>query len=84
MTKKEKIIFILFFSIIIVVVSMSFYKFVILNDFFVSNEEDCDLQVEKCLVRDCEPDADEGCVNVNGESVKYYKEINKKAYDMVE
>lgn len=75
----EKIFFIIFFSIAFVVISIAFYKFYILKDYYIKSEADCDPEIEKCFVYECDPAVDTECPENADERLSYYKLIEKKA-----
>jgi hypothetical protein len=80
MDKKSKIFFVVFFSIAFIVISISFYKFYVLKDYYIKSEVECDPETEKCFIYECDPTADSECPENPDERVSYYKLIEKKAY----
>jgi hypothetical protein len=81
MTKKTKILY--FFTLIIVffVVVITFYKIFILHDYLISYEVSCDPKIESCFVVVCDEETGEGC-DID-DSEKYYKLVEKKAFNAV-
>jgi len=79
MDKNSKIFFIIFFSITIFAVSLSFYKYFIVKDYYITLEAECNPESEKCFVFKCDPAEDSECSENVEERTSYYKLIVKKA-----
>ncbi|MBA4318329.1 MAG: hypothetical protein C0412_08005 [Flavobacterium sp.] len=82
MEKKSKIFFIVFFAIVFLTIGISFYKFYILKDYYITAEADCDPEKEKCFIYECDPAVDTECPENADERLSYYKLIEKKAYSI--
>lgn len=79
MDKKSKILLFSFFSIIIIVTGISYYKYFILKDYLIEIEVDCNPKLEKCFIYECDPSVDEECPKNVKKRISYYKIIRKKA-----
>jgi len=64
------------------VVSFTFYKYYILEDYYIIAETDCAPDSEKCFIHECDPALDSECPEAVADRVSYYKLIKKKAYNM--
>jgi hypothetical protein len=82
MDKKSKIFFAIFFSVAVIIIVVSFFKFFVLKDYYIKSEVECDPETEKCFVFECDPTADSSCPENPDEQVSYYKLIEKKAYTL--
>jgi hypothetical protein len=80
MDKKSKVFFIIFFSIGLAVISIAFYKFYILRDYYIKSEVECNPEIEKCFISECDPSTDSECPENPDERLSYYKFIEKKVY----
>lgn len=72
MDKKTKILFSAFGVLIILSVAASYYRFMVLHDYLVQAEVDCDPSAESCFVWECDPVNDE-CTGDPEEDTWYYK-----------
>ena len=79
MDKKSIILFSIFFIIVFIVTAISFYRYMILRDYYITAEADCDPTTEKCFIYKCSPEDDETCPENPDERISYYKLIKKKA-----
>lgn len=79
MNRVAKILFIVFFGVVFVAALISFYRYFILKDYYITAEVDCDPQTEKCFIYGCSPEDDETCPENPDERISYYKLIKKKA-----
>lgn len=79
MDKKSKIFFAVFFSVIIIMIGVSFYKYFVLKDYYIQLEADCNPEQEECLSYVCDPADDSECPEVEADRVSHYKLIEKKA-----
>ncbi len=80
MAKNSKIFFIFFFSIIFIVIAVSFYKYFILKDYYIKAEVKCNPQQEKCFIAECDSVSDSECPENPSERISYYKIVEKKAF----
>lgn len=78
MDKKSKIFFSIFFLVIFLVAVISFYKFYILKDYYITSEAVCDPARENCFIYECNPSGGD-CSEDPNERVSYYKLIEKRA-----
>jgi hypothetical protein len=74
MDKKSKILIALFFAIVLISASFTYYKIVIKQDFIISGEADCDPNIERCFARPCGEDNE--CRDPTAK-FSYYKIVNK-------
>jgi hypothetical protein len=79
---KSKILLTVFFGFIILSVSASYFRFVILKDYVILAEVDCDPVFESCFVWVCESefDNDEECI----EDTSYYKMAFRNARNITD
>lgn len=82
MDKKNKIFFWIFFTLIAVVVTVTFSKYFILKDYYIQAQADCDPAVSACFVSTCDPTTDSTCSQDPAQQTSYYKLVTKKAYDI--
>ncbi|HBU07509.1 MAG TPA: hypothetical protein DEB09_05510 [Candidatus Magasanikbacteria bacterium] len=78
MDKKSKILVYIFFSLIVIVVVFTFYKFIIAKDYYIRLETTCEPTKEHCFVNECNPEEEE-CPADPAEGISYYKIIEEKA-----
>ncbi len=78
-TKKEKILIVSFFTILIAVVAITYIKYFILKDYYIQAEIDCDPKTESCFIYECDPADDEECPENPDERISYYALVMKKA-----
>lgn len=57
---KTKILTVVMILFVVVSVSAKFYKFSVIQDFYVSSELECDPETESCFIWDCDL-SDEDC-----------------------
>ncbi|BFT95028.1 MAG: hypothetical protein MNSN_05390 [Minisyncoccus archaeiphilus] len=79
--KKSKILFIGFLVFTLLIVMFSFYKYKIVNDYYIKIRVGCNPSFESCFVAQC----DEGyqdCSNSSKEKLLYYKLLNIKAFNI--
>jgi len=79
MNKNSKIIFTVFFLSALTAVGISFYKYYILEDFYITAEKNCDPRGEGCFVRECDPASDSNCPEEGEKRMVYYTLVTKKA-----
>ena len=75
MTTSSKILLSIFLVLLVLSVSASYYRFMVLQDYIVSTEVDCDPSIESCFVWICDPEVDgeEMCTGDLTEDTWYYK-----------
>jgi len=78
--KKSKIFFIVFFAAALTAAGISFYKYFILKDYYITAEAECDPETEKCFIYECNPEEDSECPEDPNERISYYKLVEKKAF----
>jgi len=79
MDKNSKILFTVFFLFALAAISISFYKYYVLEDFYISAEKDCDPKEEGCFIRECDPSSDSDCPEKGEKRLIYYTLVTKKA-----
>ena len=72
MDAKTKILYSVFWALIILSVSASYYRFVVLHDYVIQTEVDCDPTYESCFVWECDSEMNE-CEGNPDENTWYYK-----------
>lgn len=85
MDKKSKIFFIVFGLLIAGSVAVSYYKYMVLKDYAIVAQADCDPTSEKCFVHVCDPspDADgDTCTGNLDDDTWYTKNISRMAYNI--
>ncbi|MDQ5954224.1 MAG: hypothetical protein QG583_152 [Patescibacteria group bacterium] len=81
MVKKVKNLYLIILVIICLVVIFTFYKIFILRDYLISYQVACDPNTESCFILECDQEEGEDC-NID-ESEKYFKLVEKKAFNAV-
>lgn len=79
MDKKSKIFFLVFFLLIAVVVIITYMKYFVAKDYYITAQADCDPAAEACFIYTCDPEVDGECPEDEAEWASYYKLVNKKA-----
>ena len=79
MSKKDKILYIIFSLVSIFVIVAVYLKYLVKEDYFIKIEVPCDPSKSSCFLRECEPGVDEECPESEEERLYYYKNITKKA-----
>ncbi|QQR65170.1 hypothetical protein IPH92_01135 [Candidatus Kaiserbacteria bacterium] len=69
---KTKVFYGIFCALIMLSVSASYYRFMVLHDYIIQNEVDCDPTYESCFVWECDSDVEE-CTGNPDEDIWYYK-----------
>ena len=82
MHRSSKAFFIIFFSIIFIVIAVSFCKYFIFKDYYIKAEVPCNPEQENCFMVECDPIIDSECPENTSERVSYYKIVEKKAHDI--
>lgn len=72
MDTKSKILFWTLVALVVLSVSASYYRFMVLHDYLVQAEVDCDPSHESCFVWECDPEEEE-CTGNPDEDTWYYK-----------
>lgn len=81
MSKKINYLYIIIIGVIFFVIFATYRKIFILHNYLISYEVSCDPKIESCFIVKCDQETGEGC-NI-GESEKYYKLINKMAFNSI-
>jgi hypothetical protein len=76
-SQKSKKFLVLFSVFVLLVVSVSFWKYFIAKDYYVKLSIECDPSLETCFVSEClEGECEEG------QQFRYYRVLKKKAYNI--
>lgn len=78
---KTKILYLISLLAISSIVAITFFKIFVLHDYLVSYQISCDPKIESCFVVVCDKETGEGC-DVS-EAEKYYKLVEKKAFNAI-
>jgi hypothetical protein len=79
MGKGSKILLVAFVFLIVLAVSASYYKFVVLRDFVIEAQVDCDPTSESCFVWECDPGIEDECTGIEEDDTWYYKIAHRNA-----
>lgn len=82
MDKKSKVLYRIFFTIVVASIGITFVKYFVLKDYEIHINIPCNPRNESCFVYECE-DGEVDCEeNSEGAMVQYYKVLQKKAYNL--
>lgn len=84
MDKKSKILFSLFGILIVLSVSASYYRFIVLHDYIIEAQVDCDPSSERCFVWECDPSIEGECTGNPDEDTWYFKIAHRNAKNIIE
>ncbi len=76
---KNSIFYLVLIALIILSITVTFYKIVMLKDYQITAQVSCDPKTEKCFINQCNPSTDDTCSENPAEQTTYYKNISKKA-----
>ncbi len=79
MNKKSKIIFSILGILVVLSVSATYYRYVILHNYLVETEVSCDPSYESCFVWTCDPGTEGECTSNPEEDTWYYKIAHRNA-----
>lgn len=79
METKSKILFGFLALLITLSVSASYYRYMVLHDYVIEAETDCDPSLESCFVWVCNEEIDGECAGNEEEDTWYYKIIYRNA-----
>ncbi len=79
MDKKSKIFFLVFFLLIAIVTVITYMKYFVAKDYYITAQADCDPATEVCFAHTCDPEIDGECPEDEADRVSYYKLVNKRA-----
>jgi hypothetical protein len=83
--KRSKVLLAVFGVGIILSVAVSFYRYMILRDYIIEAQVDCDPAAETCFVTECDPESEDVetmCTGNPTEDVSFYKIIRKNAMNI--
>ncbi len=81
MNTSSKILFILGVTLLVLSVSTSYYRYVVLHDYTIKAEMDCDPSEESCFVYICDSEYEE-CTGDPEEDTWYYKYLYRNAQNI--
>ncbi len=76
---KSKMLFWVMAMLIVLSVSASYYRFMVLHDYVVEAQIDCDPTFESCFVWECDPSIEGECTGNEEEDTWYYKIAHRNA-----
>lgn len=79
MDKKSKILFSLFGILIVLSVSASYYRFMVLHDYIIEAQVDCNPSSESCFVWECDPSIEGECTGNPDKDTWYFKIAHRNA-----
>jgi hypothetical protein len=85
MDKKNKIFFAVFFTLIAGVVIVTFMKYFVAKDYYISAQADCDPYTQKCFIWNCDPNSTvegEKCTGEAETDTWYYQKVRKIANEI--
>ncbi|MFZ2975650.1 MAG: hypothetical protein WA055_03440 [Candidatus Moraniibacteriota bacterium] len=85
MDKKNKIFFIVLFLLIFGSIGATYLRIVVFKNYTLEAQADCDPEIEKCFVWECDPNSTEegeACTGDEEEDISYYQLIRRKAYNV--
>lgn len=79
MDTKSKILFWVVATLIVLSISASYYRYMVLHDYIVEAQIDCDPQLENCFVWQCDIEIDGECSEDPEQNIWYYKYLYRNA-----
>lgn len=79
MDTKSKILFSFLGILIVLSVSASYYRYMVLHDYLVEAHVDCDPSLEICFVWECDPETEGECTGDEEEDTWYFKIAHRNA-----
>lgn len=79
MDKKSRLLFTVFFLLIIGSIALTYYRYFVVRDYIIEAQVDCDPNYERCFTYVCDPEAGEECTGRPEEDTSYYKLIYRNA-----
>lgn len=82
MDKKSKIFFAVFFTLIAAVVIITYMKYFVAKDYYITAQADCDPTAQKCFIWKCDPNSTDPTEKCTGDPTKdtwYYQDVKKLA-----
>lgn len=81
---KSKILYGFLAAILILSSSASYYRFMVLNDYIVEAQVDCDPTLESCFVWECDPSVESECTGNEEEDTWHFKYAYRNAGNIPE
>lgn len=85
MDKKNKIFFIVLFLLVFGSIGATFLRIVVFKNYTLEAQADCDPEIEKCFVWECDPESSvegEACTGDAESDIWYYQLVRRKAYNV--
>lgn len=79
MDKKSKILFLVFSVVLVSSVLATYYRYIVMKDYIIEAQVNCDPMVEACFVLVCDPENGEECTGNPEEDTSYYKILHRNA-----
>jgi len=79
MDKKSKILFLVFFIVLAGSVLVTYYRYIVIKDYIIEAQINCDPMAEACFVSVCDPENGEECTGNPEEDISYYKILHRNA-----
>jgi len=83
--RRSKILFAVLAIAIVGLAAASFVRFIVLRDYIIETQVDCDPSLEACFMWECDPESEEDgemCTGNPEEDTWYYKIIRKNAMNI--
>lgn len=80
--RKSKILFAVLAILIVGSVAMTFWRYMVKNDYIIESQIDCDPETENCFIWKCDPmslEEGEACTGIPDNDTWYYKILQKNA-----
>ncbi|MBP6975790.1 MAG: hypothetical protein KBB51_03095 [Candidatus Moranbacteria bacterium] len=79
MDKKSKMLFLVFFFILLGVIFLTYYRYMVVRDYVIEAQVSCDPTIEACFVYVCDPENGEECTGDPEQDTSYYKLLHRNA-----
>lgn len=82
---RSKVLLAVFGTAIILSVGVSFYRYMVVRDYIIEAQVDCDPTAEACFVYECDPESEDPeamCTGSPEEDIWYYRIIHKNAMNI--
>ncbi len=79
MDKKSRILFLVFFIVLAGSVLATYYKYIVIRDYIIEAQINCDQTMEACFISVCDPDNGEECAGNLQEDITYFKILHRNA-----
>jgi hypothetical protein len=79
MDKKSKILFLVFGLLLAGSLLATYYRYIVVKDYVIEAQVNCDPLTEQCFVVVCDPEMGEECSGNREEDTSYYKILHRNA-----